>query len=396
MKKAVIYARQSSGSESASESIEVQIRNCMALAEKMNLELIEVFHDHNVSGKTYPAGFEGIAEQDQAFLSWYANQTGYKKFRGGLGGLLQKIENADFLIVDEMTRLYRPLKNSFLESFINQKLIANNVQILQVKGGALDLSSFDQHLITMLKNQINDEQIAKQRQKSIEVMAKIRDEGILPTGPKAWGLDYDKQTKKISMTAEKAEVIHFIFENILNNTPYNQIIRTLNEKFSVVFNKKFWMSSFYSIAKNPIYCGYQFNSNGELIKNRQWDGIISYRLFETVQKIMQKKRMSENKHHKTSRSNRFLPLSGYIFCGNCGSRLIAGVCRDKVYYRCPNTYLQYETPCSHSRITESINHRSIVGLKEAVYYYFEFFLKQEKSDSTQDFFLQTANSLKTN
>lgn len=44
MKKAVIYARQSSGSESASESIEVQIRNCMALAEKMNLELIEVFH----------------------------------------------------------------------------------------------------------------------------------------------------------------------------------------------------------------------------------------------------------------------------------------------------------------------------------------------------------------
>ena len=377
MKKAVVYARQSSGSESNSESIEVQIRNCVSLAEKMNLELLDIFYDHNVSGKTYPAGFEAVASQDYAFLSWFANQTGHKKFRCGLGKMLKILSEADFLIVDELTRLYRPLSNSFLESFINQKLIAHNIRILQVKGGMLDLAMFDQHLITMLKNQINDEQIAKQRRKSIEVMDKIRNSGILPTGPKAWGLDYDKQTRKISMTAEKAEIIHFIFDNTANGTPYNQIIVAVNEKFSEFFKTFFRASSFYSITKNPIYCGYQFNTDGELIKNQQWDGVISYELFENVQRIMQRKRMFENKNHKIIKRNRFMPLSGYVFCGNCGSRLVAGISRDKVYYRCPNSHVQKNSPCRFNRIAESIKHHSASGLKEAAYRFFDFFLRHQ-------------------
>ena len=112
MKKAIIYARQSSGSETASESIDVQIINCKALAEKMDLEILGIFHDYNVSGKTYPAGFETVVQHDQAFLNWVAKQSGYKKFREGLGRLLQKLPQADFLIVDEITRLYRPLMPS--------------------------------------------------------------------------------------------------------------------------------------------------------------------------------------------------------------------------------------------------------------------------------------------
>lgn len=393
MKKAIIYARQSSGSESASESIEVQILNCKNLAEKMNLELLGIFHDHNISGKTYPAGFEAVANLDQAFLNWFTNQTGHKKFRDGLGSLMEKLPQTDFLIVDEITRLYRPLSNSFLESFINQKLIINGVQILQVKGGILDLALFDQHLITMLKNQINDEQIAKQRQKSIEVMAKIRDNGFLPTGPKAWGLEYDKQTKKISMSAEKAAVIILIFESILNNIPYNQIILTINKDFASLLEKNFWTSAFYNIAKNPIYCGYQFNTNGELIKNKQWDGVISYETFEAVQKIMQKKRIHDNKHHVKPRTNRFLPLSGYIFCGNCSSRLVAGISSNKIYYRCPNANLHKNTACSKNRIAESINSPSGIGLKEAVYYYFRFFLQQECAKSAQNFLSETEKNI---
>ena len=374
MKKAVVYARQSSGSESVSESIAVQIRNCKILAEKMNIEITDIFSDYNVSGKTYPVGYDAVAEQDYAFLSWFANQTGHKKFRSGLGELLKKLHQADFLIVDEITRLYRPLSNSFLESFINQKLIANRVSILQVKGGMIDLSLFDQHLITMLKNQINDDQIAKQRQKSIEVMAKIRDQGFMPTGPKAWGLNYDKVTKKISMADDKAELVRFIYKSISDEIPYNQIIQKINIEFTSFFKKNFWLSSFYNIAKNPIYCGYQFNTAGELIKNKQWDGIISCELFETVQKIMQKKRMFENKHHNISGKKRFLPLSGYIFCGNCGSRMVAGVSRNKVYYYCLNANFNKNKSCSQNRIFESINNRSIIGLKEAAYSFFNFFL----------------------
>ena len=68
MKKAVIYARQSSGSEAHSESIEVQIQNAMIIAGKMNFEVTDIFFDYNVSGKTYPAGYEFLAENDKIFI----------------------------------------------------------------------------------------------------------------------------------------------------------------------------------------------------------------------------------------------------------------------------------------------------------------------------------------
>ena len=118
MKKAVVYARQSSGSESNSESIEVQIRNCVTLAEKMNLELLDIFYDHNVSGKTYPDGYEAVASQDYAFLSWFASQTGHKKFRCGLGKMLKILSEADFLIVDGNTMF--PFYNTSILHFAHQ------------------------------------------------------------------------------------------------------------------------------------------------------------------------------------------------------------------------------------------------------------------------------------
>ena len=64
MESAVIYARQSSGSDDYSESVEVQIRNCGNLAKKSNLQVIGIFQDLNVSGKTYPEGWEILAEND--------------------------------------------------------------------------------------------------------------------------------------------------------------------------------------------------------------------------------------------------------------------------------------------------------------------------------------------
>ena len=66
--KGIIYARQSSGKEEKSESIEAQIQNCRRLAETQNIDVVGVFSDANVSGKTYPKGGEEkeiIVEEDK-------------------------------------------------------------------------------------------------------------------------------------------------------------------------------------------------------------------------------------------------------------------------------------------------------------------------------------------
>ena len=188
--KAIIYARQSSGSDDYSESVENQIANCLSLAKKENLTVIGCFSDLNTSGKTYPEGAESIAEHDAAFQQWFDQQTGSRKFRPGLGHVFQRLEEIDYLIVDEMTRLYRPVTRSFLESYVNQKLTENEVQILQCKGGKLDLNQFDQQLIQMLKNQIQDEAIANQKKKSKEQFRRLRDSGYKCNGAKMFGIRY--------------------------------------------------------------------------------------------------------------------------------------------------------------------------------------------------------------
>ena len=48
--KALIYARQSSGKDDFSESVEAQIANCQKLAAKEKLEVIGIYKDLNNDG----------------------------------------------------------------------------------------------------------------------------------------------------------------------------------------------------------------------------------------------------------------------------------------------------------------------------------------------------------
>ena len=110
--KALIYARQSSGKDDFSESVEAQIANCKKLAAKEKLEVIGVYKDLNTSGETYPVGAEEIARLDSAYVKWSCSQNTKKDFRIGLCHALQKLSEVDFVLVNELTRLYRPINGS--------------------------------------------------------------------------------------------------------------------------------------------------------------------------------------------------------------------------------------------------------------------------------------------
>ena len=348
MSKAVIYARQSSGSDDYSDSVENQIANCRLLAEKENLQVIGCFSDLNTSGKTYPEGAEAIAGNDRAFQLWFRQQTGTKKFRPGLGRVFELLGETDFIIVDEMTRLYRPVTRSFLESFVNQRLSENQVQILQCKGGKLDLRQFDQQLIQTLKNQIQDEAIANQKKKSREQFRKLRDAGYQCNGAKMFGIRY-LGGKKIEVIPECAEVIRFIYENIADCRPYCAIIREVNAKYGDRFRRgRCYESTFRSIARQPIYCGYQYDSRGELIRNVQIAGqeIIPYELWHRVATLMNERR----KEPPVRAKKHWLPMSGRLICGGCGRRLTCQIDRGVIYYICNKTNLLHDPDCSASRI----------------------------------------------
>ena len=344
--KAVIYARQSSGKDDYSESVEAQIANCRKLAEKEKLEVIGIYRDLNSSGETYPVGAEEIARVDKTYVRWAASQSTKKNYRSGLGEVLEILPKVNFVLVNELTRLYRPINGSFLEGYINQLLKENDVKVLQVQGGAIDLMQFDQQLITLIKNQILYEDLQKKRQNSINAFRNKKDSGMLCTGTRAFGIKY-LGNNKLEVKPECIEIIKFIYDSICDYQSYSSIIKACNDRWRE--QNIFYQSAIYAIAKQPLYAGYQYNSNGELIKNRQIAGqeFIPFEQWQMVQKIISTKRKSHYGHSK----KHWLPLCGKIYCGECGSRLVCDVERGKIYYKCRkrNLALRFAN-CSNSRI----------------------------------------------
>ena len=346
--KALIYARQSSGKDDVSESVEAQIENCKKLAAKENLEVVGIFRDLNSSGETYPVGAEIIAQLDKSYQQWVMNQSSKKSFRSGLGEAIALFPDIDILLVNEVTRLYRPIHGSFLEGHINQLLTSNHVQVLQVQGGSIDLTKFDQMLINTIKNQILYEDLQKKRTNSIIAFRNKRDSGKLCTGCRSFGIRY-LGNDKLEVIPECIEIIRFIFDRICGHKSYRSIIRDCNERWGESQKMFFYESTIYHIAKQPLYAGYQYNSQHELIKNVQIAGqeIISFDQWLEVQDIINNKR----KNYRTQEKKRFLPLSGRLFCGSCGSRLVILLNHGNVYYHCnKKTLAKDHRKCGESLI----------------------------------------------
>ncbi len=365
MPKAVIYARQSSGAEDYSDSVEQQIENCKRLAEKENLEIVGIYKDLRSSGETYPVGAEETAWIDQAYVKWLNTQSTRKPFRKGLGAVLQQFATSkiEYLIVNELTRLYRPVTGSFLETYINNFIRDQSITLLQVQGGSVDLSKFDQHLITLIKNQILYDDLQKKRMNSRHALKARKDKGLIVNGAKMYGIRYLGHDK-VEVIPESIPVIRYVFESIVEYKPYRTIIRACNRKFGKI--GFFYDSSIRHIIRQPVYAGYQYDSTGKLIKNRQMTGqeIVPFALWRKAQDVLdEKRRVPVNKAKK-----HWLPLSGRLICGNCGSRLTCITCRGRILYCCNKATLSdNRVACRKSRILFYRCKKTENALHEAIY-----------------------------
>lgn len=178
--KAVIYARQSSGDEDTSASVEQQVENCQKLARECGYSVIGIFRDLNISGKFYPntPAANTICRFDTALSNWAASTSSMQiRYRQGLGEVFSMLKEIDFILLDDFTRLMRPLPNSYLEGHMKQELICNKVKLHCVKDGIVDPNSFGDNIALSLISMINANQLEIQRQKSKAALKKLKDNG---------------------------------------------------------------------------------------------------------------------------------------------------------------------------------------------------------------------------
>lgn len=182
------------------------------------------------------------------------------------------------------------------------------------------------------------------------------------------GYDLD-ENKRLIINPHEAKAVKIIFQMFADGHGYTAIINYLNEHgYRTKRGQIFGKNSLYEILNNEKYTGvFVFNKaasksdgkrNNHAYKSSEntirveggCPAIISKNLFERVQRIKAANKRNTGRYH----SKEFYLLTGKIFCGVCGKRMIGNVRfsgRSKTRlatYRC-NTY---RSECKNKEINK--------------------------------------------
>lgn len=146
--------------------------------------------------------------------------------------------------------------------------------------------------------------------------------------------DNAKPIKKVVIYDEEAEIIRFIFTQYADGKTKKEIADILNEKGYRINGKRFKGRSFDNWMTNEKYTG-EFKFGGRDCKNI-YPAIVDKALFLKVQE-----KLAENKYVLGGQETAKAPylLSGKVFCGHCGSEMVADKSTGKSgkkysYYTC--------------------------------------------------------------
>lgn len=298
---AVIYARYSSYGQTE-QSIEGQLRDCYAYAEREGLTVIEEYIDRAISGRTdnRPALQRMIEDSDK------------KQFK--------------YVIVWKLDRFSRDRYDS---AIYKSKLKKNGVKVLSAMENIGDgdesiileavLEAFSEHFSRDLSKKV------KRGQRETALKGGFIG-GFVPFG-------YKVIDKQIVIDEERAPHIQWAFQQYANGTPKKEIMRVLSEKgVTGTHGGALSLSSFQHALKNQKYTGcYMFKD----IEMNNYPMLIEPELFERVQK-----RLAQNAHAPAaSKAHVAYLLQGKAYCGMCGTRLVGESGRGKggqnfYYYAC--------------------------------------------------------------
>lgn len=302
---AVIYARFSSHRQKE-ESIEQQVSECRDYAKLNGYNVIKVYSDYAISGKTdRRAAFQRMMRDAQH--REFKTVIAYKSNRIGRN-MLQALGNED-------------------------KLAEYGVKVIYAKEEFGDTAAGRFALRTMMNvNQFYSENMAEDIKRGLmDNAAKCKvNNGSLPIG-------YRKgEDGRFAIDDKTAPIVREIFERVCNGDTYAIIARDLNNRGIVTRTGNKWgRSSFHAIISNEVYIGV-YKYAGVRIEGGV-PSIIEKELFYKVQN----KLMNGSGMKNARRNNSDYTLTGKLFCGHCGGAMVgvSGTSRSgelHYYYMCKN------------------------------------------------------------
>ena len=299
MKKAVIYARYSSDTQTE-QSIEGQIRVCQNYAKNNNLLVVDTYVDRAMTGTNdLRLDFQRMIKANSKRQWEYVIVYMFDRFARN---------RRDSIIYKEM------LKEKY-----GVKVISALKPITEDEGGEF----YEMFL------EWNAEKYSKRLSK------RVRDgldtsvaNGTFCGGYIIYGYRLElepvpgkqgKFIKRVVLNAEEANIMRYVFEQYDNGVSKKQIAAALNERGYRVKGKPVTHKTFDHYLTNPKYTG-EFYFGDRLCTN-MYPAIIDKATFERVQK-----RLADNRYFLGGTETAKEPylLTGKLFCGHCGTEMVAG------------------------------------------------------------------------
>lgn len=304
--KAVIYARYSSDNQ-REESIEGQLRECMAFAERKGYTVIKSYADRAISGKR--------ADNRPEFQQMISDSA-----RGEF----------DTVIVWKIDRFSRDKYDSVI---YKSKLNKNGVSVISATE-PID-SSPEGKLMESIFEGFSEYYVKDLEMKTSRGMTENAIKGKFNGGAVTFGyqIDSNGQFQKHPINAP---IVTEIFTRYSSGETIRNIVDDLNSRGIKNNNKEISYHFINWLLKNRRYIGeYKFR---DTVNNNAIPPLITPEIFNKCQQ-----RLEDNKHKPASFKafdDKYL-LTGKIFCGNCGGTMsgYSGTSKDKEhdlyrYYKC--------------------------------------------------------------
>ncbi len=286
--------------------------------------------------------------------------------------------------------------------FIVEWFVNNNVEVWSVMEGE---QKFDTH-VDKLTNYIRYWQASGESIKtSIRTktrMGQIVQEGKFKGGTPAYGYKLvrlgrvnkrNREVYDLAIEDSEVEVVKLIFSKYINDGLGNHRIATFLTDNGIMnrSGENFVAPTIRGMIKNPLYTGVlrSGDSYSEPFEHLQ---IISPEIFEKAQFITSQRRKENQESRKiplTTKSDHL--LSGNIFCGHCGARLIAAT-GGKTYTRKDGTITKRRTwrynchnRTRHKHRCDGQSGYNSVGIDKAINSIVSEMLSKLKKISLEDF-----------
>lgn len=326
---AVIYARYSSDNQ-RDASIEQQEKECRKYAAQMGYEVIRVYEDYALTGKT---------DKRPKFLQMIKDSAR---------------QDFKYVIIYSIDRFSR---NKYDSAIYKHKLKENGIRVLSAMEHITDdptgqlmesiLEGFAQYYSDELSQKIN------------RGLTYNAENGIV-NGAVPLGYRRGKDGHAI-VIEEEAAVIREIFERVRSGDRMIRIAEELNRRGLKTRTGSEWnRSSFNRILSNERYIGvYQYK--GIRIEGG-FPAIIDRQLFDEVQVKIKTKDRARGSSMRRKASDETYLLTGKLYCGECGSPMsgISGKSNGVTpfyYYTC--TKKKYEHGCKKQNVRRELVEKAV-------------------------------------